>query len=211
VKPTILLDAYRRHVTSLSHTRKKTEGLFVGGNLARRDVEQVYHSLYLSAFTQFESSLEELFLGMLCGRIDPMSTVVPRFQVNREIDARRIVFGGKNYVDWLPYDYTEKRAKAFFRNGAPFTIIDKVDRKTLERLLALRNVLAHQSAHAEKTFGEIVLKGIMLTPRERTPAGFLRGAHSVAPPVTRYESLVGEMMTLLERVCSNRPAVRSTP
>ena len=49
------------------------------GTIVRRDIEQIYKGLYLETVCSFERFLEDLFLGLLVGRIThPSSSVVPR-------------------------------------------------------------------------------------------------------------------------------------
>jgi hypothetical protein len=57
------------HLKSLEWTRTKMERLLSEGAIVRRDIEKVYKGLYLDAITSFEGLVEELFLGLLVGRL----------------------------------------------------------------------------------------------------------------------------------------------
>ena len=81
----------------------------------------------------------------------------------------------------------EQRARAFFRGGIPFTTLDKGYKKHLEILLYIRNAIAHRSSYAKGKFEQEVIGSLPLTPRERTPAGFLRSRFRITPVQTRYE------------------------
>lgn len=190
------------HLKSLERTRTKMEELLTERAIVRRDIEQVYKGLYLDAITSLEELIENLFIGLLVGRlVSGISGVVPRVSFKSDRVAREVVFGGQNYVDWLPYYHTQQRAKAFFRNGLPFTSLEKADTNQLERLLYVRNAIAHKSRHSQKIFERKVIQHIPLTPREKTPAGYLRSIYRGAPVQTRYEELVTEMVAIARKLC----------
>jgi len=203
-KPTTsLANALVGHLKALEWTRSKMETLLTRGVIVRRDIEHVYEGLYLDAITSLENLIGELFLGLLTGRIvHSSSVVVPRVTFRSDRVARDIVFGGRNYVDWFPYRYTEQRAKAFFRSGIPFTTLDKADKARLENLLYIRNAIAHKSSYAKRKFEQEVIASLPLTPRERTPAGFLRSRFRITPIQTRYENLVTDLVSIALKICS---------
>jgi hypothetical protein len=191
------------HYKYLEKTRTKMERLFNSSALVRRDIEQVYAGLYLNAVTSFEQFLESLFIGLLAERISPsLDTVVPRVTFRSDRVARDVVHSGRNYVDWLPYSYTEQRAKVFFRGGRPFSLLTPDEKRTIERIMYTRNSIAHQSKYSQMVFESKVLGSLPLAPRERTPTGFLRSRFRTAPVQTRYELYVTEMAAIARKLCS---------
>jgi len=171
--------------------------------IVRRDIEQIYTGLYIEAVCCFERFLEDLFIGILVGRLKhPLSNVVPRVTFRSDIIARDVVFGGNDYVDWLPYYHTEKRANAFFRNGLPFTSLQSSDKKIIEQICYIRNAIAHKSKHSKKLFDNKVIGDIPIPLRDRTPAAFLRSKFRIAPVQTRYENLIIEMSLIAIKLCS---------
>ena len=96
----------------------------------------------------FEGLLEDLFVRLLAGGLNPSRNVQPRVTFRSHSVARDVMLGGRAYVDWLPYHHTDKRAGAFFRGSFPFANLDKNDRKELERMILIRNAVAHQSRAA---------------------------------------------------------------
>ena len=197
-----LANALVGHLKALEWTRSKMETLLARGVIVRRDTECVYEGLYLDAITSLENLIEGLFLGLLTGRIVHSSSVVPRVTFRSDRVARDVVFGGRNYVDWFPYRYTEQRAMAFFRSGTPFTTLDKAHKTQLENLLYIRNAIAHRSNYAKRKFEQEVIGSLPLTPRERTPAGFLRSRFRITPVQTRYENLVADIVSIALKLCS---------
>jgi hypothetical protein len=200
---TTLVDQLVTTMNSLEKTRSKMETLLSAGSIVRRDIEQVYSGLFMKGITSFEYLIEALFVGLLVKQFDPASAkIVKRVTLNSHLVARDVVFGGRNYVDWLPYQHTEKRAAAFFRAGKPFTQLSKPGKKTLENLLYIRNAIAHPSSYARGKFEQEVIGALPLTGVERSPAGFLRIPFRVMPYQTRYENAASEMVNLARKICT---------
>jgi hypothetical protein len=170
--------------------------------IVRRDIEQVYEGLFISAITSFENWLENLFIGLLVGRVKHKSSVIPRVTFRSDQVAREVTFGGRNYVDWFPYRYTEKRAEAFFRNGMPFKSLSGPDKKNLENYLYIRNAVAHKSNHSLNIFKEEVISSTPLPPQEQTPAGYLRSRFRISPVQTRYENIITELVSVANKLCN---------
>ncbi len=185
---------FNRQLASLELTRRRAERLVISGHLPRRDVERVYEGLFLSAITRFEVFVEELFLGLLAGKIAPDScNAVLRAQFGSAQAARDIVMRGRKYVDWLPYDRTEEIAIAFFEGGRPFTNLGAADKANLRLWLILRHAIAHKSKHAQEQLRKHVIGATPLAPRESTPAGYLRSQYRIAPPRTRFETFLDDI------------------
>jgi hypothetical protein len=196
-----LANEFTHHLNRLSSTRVKFESLFSSSRIKRHEIEQVYVGLYLDATVSFERFIETLFIGYLVGRIKTSSRrVVPRVSFHSEQVAREVVFSGQPYVDWFPYERTEKRAKAFFRNGGPFVDLQDADKKTIERFLAIRNAIAHRSRHSIRKFEKTVIGSLSLTGHERSPAGYLRSIFRISPAQTRYENLIVEMAGIAQKL-----------
>lgn len=202
VRPAIhLAEDFAGHLHSLGAISNKMEQLFAQGNVVRRDIEQVYSGLYLDAYTHFERLIENLFIGILAGRLlSAVPGVAPRITFKSDRVARDVVNGERNYVDWLPYFHTENRAKAFFRNGLPFTSLAKSDKDQIVQLGILRNVIAHRSYHSIRQFANLT-EGLTLMVRERTPAGFLRSQYRAAPVETRFQNFTAQMATTAQKLC----------
>ena len=189
------LSRFPGHLSTLEMTRKKIERLCSQGCLVRRDVERVYEGLYLDAITSLEATIEDLFIRIITGRSLPTDVVV-RVLFNSSQVARDVVLGGeRRYLDWFPYNRTEKRAKAFLRGGRPFTQLSAAEKKVLEEMLIIRNAIAHKSPHARKRFQAFVTN-FPLISRERTPAGFLRSKISMT--TTRFQFYAFEMVRIIQ-------------
>lgn len=187
------------HMRTLEWTRTKLERLYNQGLLVRRDVERVYEGLYLDAITSFEASIETLFIRILTERIT-LRGVVAKVSFRSSRVAREVLLGGgRKYLDWFPYEWTEKRARAYFRGGRPFTNLTRADKTTINEMLLIRNAIAHKSPHANARFQQLVA-GYPLLGREKTPAGFLRSR--IDPTTTRYQFYITEMARIIITLCS---------
>lgn len=198
----VLRERFSAHLRYTDSTRRRVEKLHQQGSLYRKDVETVYAGLFLDAFTAFERFIEELFLGLLSGNVTHrLASVSPRASFTSREALWGIVIGPK-YADWLPYERTLKRAKAYFRAGVPFSRLNGPQEKRLEMLLAIRHVLAHKSYHSQLQFERKVISSHHhLTSQEKTPAGYLRSVYIAAPRTTRYEEAVSDLQVIAAALC----------
>lgn len=191
------------HYRYLEMTRGKIERLLESSHIVARDVNQVYVGLFLEVITSFERLLEELFLGLLTSRVAAtVHSVVPHISFGDKRTAQAIVYGGRDFVNWLPYENTEDRARLFFKGGVPFTSLDATEKRVLADCMNIRNAMAHKSRHALNMFEKRVLGSLGLMPRERTPVGYLRSVYRVSPTQTRYESYVYNIAAIAFKLCS---------
>jgi len=167
----------------------------------RRDAETVYAGLLLNVVTRFEVLVEELFFGLMAGRVLAKSCGArPRLKPANDRVVREIVLRDRDYVDWMPYKRTETLARAFLVGGLPFTAIDDGDRGRLGQLIVVRHAIAHGGKHAKAMFKAKVLGALPLPPRERTPTGFLRSQFRIAPAQTRFELYVSQIRNVAYKI-----------
>ncbi len=198
---TALSDSYTSKLLTFERARRKFERLLDEGEVTRHDVSLFYEGILLRTVTGLEGLMEELFVGLLAGGIIPGRNVHPRVTFNSHAVARDVMLGGRAFVDWLPYHHTDKRAAAFFRAGCPFTNLEKADIKLLEKIILIRNAVAHQSRSARNKFEMEVIGAAPVLPVERTPAGYLRTVFRTAPDQTRYEEIAGTCAILARKLC----------
>jgi len=179
----------------LERTRIKMEQLYSESRVAKRDIEHIYGALLLSAYSSFEVMLEDLFLRLLTSKKLPKS-IESKATFRSLQAARSIVFGERKYLDWIPYDRTLRRAESHFYGGRPFTQLDANERTRIKELCLVRNAIAHNKGYARRQFEREIVSNLVLAPRERTPNGFLRSLHSLAPNVTRYEQLIADLTAI---------------
>lgn len=196
----VLSNRFAGHVNYIDKTRLKIELLFSQKRIVRRDIERIYEGIFLDVIATFEMFIEDLFIGLLVNKINHKGKIFPKITFNSEVTARKIVFAGRNYVDWLPYNHTETRAGIFFRNGLPFTL-DKPDKQILAQYLIVRNAIAHRSKHSQKTLYKEILSPLNLLSREQTAAGYLRHIFRTSPSQTIYENAVIDIVTIAKKIC----------
>ena len=138
-------------------------------SFALTDLHRTYAGAYLGFYTYVERSIERLFLGILTGRLTSAQRGVRSLvTVRSDKVAREIVSSERSYADWIPYDLTRRRAKAFLSGGRPFSTLSDVDRKVFVRMSLVRNALAHESSHALKQFQVQFVNGRSLPPDQQS-------------------------------------------
>lgn len=182
---------------------RRLEALSLQGGVSQLDIRRAYAGTYLEFYASVERSIEELFLSLLMGRRYCDSSPCRRLvDIRSDAVARRVMTGGdRSYADWLPYKkYSLKRAKAFFSSGGPFAALAPTDIKALDGSQIIRNALAHQSKPALRAFHEKFIEGKHLPPREQSPAGYLRGWHTIGQ--TRLNYIFAEIVRVFTKVCA---------
>jgi hypothetical protein len=170
--------------------------------IVRRDIEQIYKGIWLEACCSFEQFIEQLFIGLLLGRfVHPSRYVFPRITFRSDIIARDVLSSGDRYVDWLPYDRTERIALAYYRNGLPFKSLTTSDKNTISKICHIRNAIAHKSEYSKRIFQRNVIGSLNLPPKDRYPAPYLRTIFRMSPSQTIYESYAIEMASIAIKLC----------
>jgi len=187
-----------RRLRALESTRGKLETLHTRQMIARRDLERVYDGLYISAVTSFEDFFEARFYQVMLQPAARRPEVVPRTEFKSSAVLREFVLGGRNFVNWLPFERTEQRAKVYLRGGMPFTVVDAGDKRRMKNWMIVRNAIAHTSREAKRRFEREILAGVPLPPRERTPAGYLRS--QPRPSASRFQTIVLEMLGIAAKL-----------
>jgi len=182
------LNSLISRLDSIERSRRRIEQLLSQSGIRVRDAEVVYEALFLRSVVYFESLIEEVFMGLLTRAVNHDSAAVrPRINRVSHVAARHLVFGEKDYIDWLPFTRTEALATRFLAGGRPFTLLEDVTRQRLGQIIAIRNAITHRSAFAMRRSREQVLGSTPLPPKEKTPARYLRSVFRIAPPQTRFE------------------------
>jgi hypothetical protein len=196
-----LFDTFHRRLLKLERTEVKVEALFATGKLTKFDIEQIYSGLYLDVFVSFERFLEDLFVGLISGKIDTGVSARPKLQINTTALALEIMHTERKYLDWLPYKYTKERAGHYLKDGLSFSRVDGPQERILEEMHRIRNALAHRSIHSLDIFDRLVAQQYPVAPGEKRPASFLRSSLRAFPPQTRFEHYLFEIATIARGLC----------
>ncbi|MER2253289.1 hypothetical protein ABS772_25535 [Methylorubrum podarium] len=192
--PTAELNTFHRSLTRINNTRNRMESLFSDGMIKKTDIEAVYEALFLRAVTNFESYLEQLFISILLGRSGhPPDRIKLLMSVSNKNNLITILTQKNDYLDWLPYNKTESRARIYLKDGKPFSELTDGDKSQIKAISLTRNAIAHRSDHSSNQFRSKVIGGMVLLPRERSPAGFLRSRIRTSPIQVRFEVYLSEL------------------
>ncbi len=164
----------------VGRVRGKYEDLCQREHITDDELEDMYETWFLQSHLAFESFLENLFIGLLVGRLTADRSIRPRIQVRSDRVAREVIFAGKDYVDWMPFNSTKNRAEPFFRGGRPFDLSEG-DCTLLAEVQRIRNFIVHGSSHAERQYLKI-LDAHRVGVGRRKAGTFLRRHKTVGPP-----------------------------
>jgi hypothetical protein len=186
-------------------TRLKVETLFHEGSIVKRDLDIAYSGLIINAVTAFENYLEKLFFSIVSGKSKlhrDVKPIVKSIAKLSEKDIRSLVVGDTRYINWLPYDLTEKRSLAYLVEGNPFRKLKgQPDKDSLNKIAKVRNAVAHSSPFSEEAFQKLISENT-LPPRERTPIGYLRSVYRSSPTMIQFQSLTGEIVRMSNKLIS---------
>lgn len=178
------------------------EALFSSKQITLTDLETVYEALFLRAVTGFEAFIEELFISVLSTKVKyPKSRVKLRMEAKSNEALRDILLQGERYLDWLPFNQTEKRARLYLSNGRPFTDLNDGQKSQLKTITTIRNAIAHKSPFALEKFQKDVVGSLTLLPHEKMPAGFLRSQVGASSGTSRFQTYVGELGNFAKEIC----------
>lgn len=178
----------------------RLEVLATEGRLSRTDIERAYTGAFLSFFTLYERSWEDLFFGLLMGRLTLARPVVPLVSIKSESVARNVVKGGSAFITWFPLDHTLNRAPLYLSQGRPYDRITSIQKGQVTKALTIRNALAHESREALRKFHKSLIGQQLLPKSETRPAGYLRGNH--AANQTRLNRVMAELTLVFASLCA---------
>ena len=135
--------------------------------------------LFLRAFCAYENDLEALFLHYVSGgrSLDGLSANT-LLNVETEADARNVVFGGKDFLNWANPGETRSTASRYLENGWPINQMMNNQSQNLSDCTFIRNHIAHNSHHSQNQFDK-VQRNLFRTERvfPFSPGQLLRTRH----------------------------------
>ena len=196
-----LHEKFETRTNSIERTRGKMELLIAHGHIDIQDIEHLYAGLYMELFTEFESLLENLFFGLYTGQfVSPTNTIIRKSKITPYSEIQPVIYGGKSYVNWLPYkEHTLRRAKLFFDAGEPFQQLTNNENNKISDYHIIRNAIAHKSPNSLNQFNQII-SALTLLPRERTPTGYLRSMPQGSGQ-TQFEIAIVELKLMTQKLC----------
>ena len=196
------LKKFHKNLHSLEQTRKRIENLHSSKSIRSGDADSIYEALFLRAVTSFEGFLEELFIGILSDyKKYRRRGISLRMKVTSAAALQEILLQGNRYLNWLPFDQTERRAKLYLKEGRPFSQLPEKDKSMITTITTIRNAIAHKSKHALSEFDRKVIASRNLLPRERVPGGYLRSSVTISPPVNQFEVYILELARISSSLC----------
>jgi hypothetical protein len=170
------------------------------GKIPQRDLDYVYEIAFLSCFVALENYIEERFVGLLVGKsTSAQRKFKARVPITSAPLAREFIYGGRPYVDLFPYENTERLARRFFKDGYPFSALDKFEREELRLQHSIRNDIAHRSQASTSRFQNMCIgRGIILPKRDLVVKRYLQTPFSIN--VTRFENHVAQLLSIAQKL-----------
>lgn len=191
--PQKLFNQFSVKIDELSSIINKVVG---NTSLTLGEQQKIVEGVFIQMVTCFESHTEELFFGLLEGKIARKSlSVCLAFSIRPSTYIRNLLLLDRDYFEWLPIDKTIDRAGNVFIDGKPFSKISGLPLKgELAGISKIRNAIAHSSEFAQQSFQRIICNSRLL-PHEQTPGGYL-----LSKPGMRNERQI-------DIICTNMKAV----
>lgn len=186
----------------LNAMRLNFENAFNAGSINSEDITQAYAGLYLDLFTHFENLIEEIFMGLLVGKVahNNPAIAVRKLKITPPTEAENVILGGNDYVKWLPFENTINRAEIYFSSN-PFAALSVQPYKNeLTNFIKIRNAIAHKSKSALNKFN-LIIANLVLLPVERTPYGYLMYRPAGATGATQFENILNRLTVFAHTMC----------
>jgi len=186
----------------LRATASRVEQLYAVDKMTITDLSSVYEGLFLRCITGVEAYLEDMFYGIVLGRIyyPRRRGVSARVSVPTRPMLNDIIKQGRPYVPWLPYDHTLTLANAYLRAGRPFTGLSQTSKGELQKWVTTRHAIAHASDSAKQAFERKVIANMALPPAQRNPVGYLRAQARINPAASRFDLVLDGVVTLVSEL-----------
>lgn len=173
---------FGRRVRAVLDARRRLLASLPGNGSDRVAREYAIQGLYLVGVRSFETFLEDQIFQLATEKSVWKSRLVSgtrlscklRMKENRPTFVREIIFQGKDYADYLPYERTIKIANQLFVGGRPFSLLDASQKSSLNRCLRVRHYIAHDSDYAARVFANSVRAVKPFRMKQPTPIHYLQ-------------------------------------
>lgn len=189
---------FRGRIKTIESLRSKQIKLKNKGLITQRDLDRLYEASFLMVFNAFEYFVEEQFFCLLMGKQYCNRRVRPLIQVNSLKTARQVVFDGKSYKKFLPLNNLKDISSIYFYKGYPFVDFSLTDSQNVMICKNTRNLIAHGSQSAKKTFITKVVASTSVGNSVSTAAAFLQHRHSGTQNF--YESLTSRLIDISNKL-----------
>lgn len=170
-----------------------------------RHKEIITELAFLQAFLAWEAFLEESFILYLLGKKPPKGNPPRRHVIpsTRKI-VGKLIAEGRDYADWSAATNVIKRADRFFREGKPYAQVLKAHQNMFDEISAIRNAIAHSSAHSQEKFKNLTRNKLGIYPSNLTVGGFLAmTVPSSSPPESFLEFYLSKIRFAAQRIVPN--------
>ena len=168
-------------------------------------LEALYEMAYLRVFVEWESFLEASFLCMLRGYESPIYAPVfapCRSRQRTLAEARKSLYGDKEYLLWHNPNSTMGRARHWFRDAPPHETVILSSLSRLEWFAAVRHRIVHApDSRTRQKLDEATIGLAGRRYRGSSAGRFLRSWDAASSPQRRWiQSLSAELISLAKQI-----------
>jgi hypothetical protein len=194
-----ILQRYFQRMKENEWTLNNINKAYKKGVLVRRDLCLAYEGLFLQSVVAFELLIEDLFLHLITGLSTHPRPTGPLHKFP-SIDVARDIITQKRYIDWLPIGKMEDISKVFFLSGQnPFLCLTGPQKTEIDKVLIIRNYIAHKSEFSKNKFIANVVGTTVLPSSRNVLLTYFQFPHSGT--VTKYGYHVGVMVQSARTLC----------
>jgi hypothetical protein len=173
-----------------------SSGRVPSDNISHQQLVLLTEGIFLSAYRDFESFLEDVFI--LYTQSKPtLSNKKPKSFLNPlDFDhAYELIKSGREYLDWTSPTAVIERAEIYLKDGEPIKLVFTSNQTVLTQMKSIRNHVAHNSNKSLSQYKKVLQKLHGTLPiRIPRPGEFLLQIVPRSSPPTHY--LVHYLMIL---------------
>jgi len=131
----------------------------------KRSLVMLSEGIFLSAFREFETFLEEVFIlytleKTTTANVKPRSYLKPRNYDH----ALELIKSSMPFLDWTSPDNVINRAETYLHNGGPVKLPLSANRVVLQDMKKVRNHIAHNSKESLKEYKKVLQRHYRTLP-----------------------------------------------
>ena len=171
-------------------------------NISRQQLVLLTEGIFLSAYRDFESFLEDVFI--LSTQSKPtLSNKKPKSFLNpRDFDhAYELIKSGREYLDWTSPTAVIERAETYLKDGEPVKLVFTSNQTVLNQMKSIRNHIAHNSKKSLEQYKKVLRQSQGTLPLTISrPGEFLLQIVPHSSPATHY---LVHYLRILRRVAAD--------
>jgi hypothetical protein len=153
--------------------------------------QKVFALAFMQIVVAWEQFIQDCFIRYMIGASSPSgySPLLRSGKCENLLHAGQIITGKIDYdpekdiISWSSWKIITDRAKIYFKDGHPFTLLRQPETQRLSDAIAMRNRVAHNSNKSKELFKKIAREHLRLPSDGKLRPGYGIGELLVSPPL----------------------------